>query len=231
VSGALRVAVVGAPGRLGRFACELLERSAGFELVARVGRGDDLERAVRDAGAAVAFESTRAGLGAANALVLLRAGVRPLVATSGVSADEARELDRAARELGLGGLVAPNLSRGMWLLQRAAEEAARHVARCEVIELHHDKKRDAPSGTALDTVRRLRAARGGGEDVPIHSVRLPGLAAHQEVVFGAPGEVYTLRHDAFSPEAYAPGILAGLRHVASATGVAVGIGHAFERAG
>ncbi|MBK7877529.1 MAG: 4-hydroxy-tetrahydrodipicolinate reductase [Planctomycetes bacterium] len=225
-----RVAVIGAEGRLGRHACELLESSAEFELVARIGRGDALEAAVRAARAELAFESTRAGLGFEHAERLLRAGVRPLVATSGVTPEENERLDALARGLGLGGLVVPNFSVGSWLLQRLSAEAARWFERAEIVELHHDKKRDAPSGTALETARRMRAERGeGAREVPIHSVRLPGLYAHQEVLFGAPGEVLTLRHDMSGPDAFGPGILAALRHVATASGVGRGLDAVFAR--
>jgi 4-hydroxy-tetrahydrodipicolinate reductase len=228
----LRVAVLGASGKLGSFACEYLERSAEFEIVSRAGEGDDVRAVLGSTQADVVFEATAAGLGARHARWALESGARPLVATSGVGPDEVAELDGLARELGLGGLYAPNLSRGMWLLQRMVEDAARHIPSCEIVELHHDRKRDAPSGTAIDTARRIRAVRAesdpaSGGDVPIHSVRLPGLRAHQEVVFGAPGELLTLRHDALSAEAYGPGVHAGLMFVARARGFAIGIGHAF----
>jgi 4-hydroxy-tetrahydrodipicolinate reductase len=181
---------------------------------------------VRAANAALALEATRAGLGFAHARTLLECGVRPLVATSGVTPEENEALDAQARELGLGGLVVPNFSLGSWLLLKLAEEAARAFPEVEIVELHHAQKRDAPSGTALETARRLRAARGDAREVPIHSVRLSGLYAHQAVLFGAPGETLTLRHDMLGPEAFVPGVLAGLRHVAQATGVARGIEHA-----
>lgn len=228
----LRVVVIGATGRLGAYACRVLESDPGFEIVARARAGDDVAAVLRDARAHVVFESTVAGSGARHARLALEAGARPLVATSGVTESEAADLDALARKRGIGGLYAPNLSRGMWLLQRAAEEIARHVPACEIVELHHDKKRDAPSGTAADTARRVRAARRASglepdAEVPIHSVRLPGLIAHQDVLFGSPGEVVTLRHDAYSPEAYGPGIVLGLRHVADSVGFRTGIGRAF----
>ncbi|MBL8863394.1 MAG: 4-hydroxy-tetrahydrodipicolinate reductase [Planctomycetes bacterium] len=229
---ALRVAVLGATGRLGAYACRVLEADQGFELVARARAGDDLARVLRGSSPDVVFEATAAGLGARHARLALESGARPLVATSGLTAEEVRELDLLARARDLGGLYAPNLSRGMWLVQRAAEELARHGLACEIVEQHHDRKRDAPSGTALDTARRVREARQAAGhaagSVPVHSVRLPGLLAHQEVLFGAPGELVTLRHDAFSSEAYGPGIVAGLRHVARRVGFATGIGAAFE---
>jgi len=229
----LRVVVLGAGGKLGRFACQLLDEDPAFEVVARARSHDDLAAVLDAARPDVVFESTVAGLGARHAQLALEHGVRPLVATSGVTPAESAALDDLARERGLGGLYAPNLSRGMWLMQRMVEEAARHVAACEIVEMHHDRKRDAPSGTAADTARRVRAVRAevdpasAGRDVPIHSVRLPGILAHQEVLFGAPGELLTLRHDALSSEAYGPGIRAGLRYVSSAVGFPTGIGLAF----
>jgi 4-hydroxy-tetrahydrodipicolinate reductase len=224
----LRVVVVGANGKLGRFAADLVEQTSGFVLAAAIGRSDDLASSLRASRAVVALDATRAGLGYEHALAMLDAGVRPLVGTSGVSIDENETLDRRARETELGGLVVPNFSLGMWLLQRAAVEAARHFEKFEIIELHHDKKRDAPSGTALDTAERMRAVRSAASVPPIHSVRLPGMYAHQAVIFGAPGETYTLRHDMSGPEAFGPGILCGLAYVAQASGVARGIDVAFE---
>ncbi len=225
----LRVAIVGASGRMGRFAADLLARTPGYVVAAAIGSADDLARSLRESRTEVALDVTRAGLGYEHALVMLAHGVRPLVGTSGVGLDENRALDARAREMNLGGLVVPNFSLGMWLLQRAALDAARHFARAEIIEMHHERKRDAPSGTALDTAERMRAVRGSQvENVPIHSVRLPGMYAHQEVVFGAAGEVYTLRHDMSSPEAFASGILCGLAYSAQAAGVGRGIELAFE---
>jgi len=219
----LKVAVVGAAGRLGALGCEVIAAAADMQLVARLGSKDPLEERLRASGARVVLECTRAGLGYEHARRILALGLRPVVGTSGVSPEETRALDEQARALGLGGLVVPNFSLGMWLLQRAALEAARHFPQCEILELHHEKKLDAPSGTALDTAERLRAQRADGRPVPIHSVRLPGLYAHQLVLFGASGETYTLRHDMSGPAAFGPGILAALRHAAGALGVARGL--------
>lgn len=227
----LRIAVVGANGRLGRFACELFAADPDCELVARLGRGDDIGARAKASGAEVALETTVAGLGEEHALALLAHGVRPLVATSGVDESACARLDRAAREVGLGGLVVPNFSLGMWLLQRAAAEAVRWFPHVEIVELHHERKRDAPSGTALDTRARLVAAHGAELDVPIHSVRLPGLYAHQEVLFGGQGELFTLRHDMSGPAAFGAGLLAGVRYAARAAGVQRGIDVAFRALG
>jgi 4-hydroxy-tetrahydrodipicolinate reductase len=223
----LRVAVIGARGRLGSFACELFRATPGFELVGAFDAGDNWRQALADA--RVALEATRAGLGYEHGLALLEAGVRPVIATSGVSPEESTRLDARARELGLGGIVVPNFSLGSWLLQETAERLARHFPAAEIIELHHDKKQDAPSGTALETARRMAAASAAKKDVPIHSVRLPGLYAHQEVLLSGPGEVLLLRHDMLGPAAFGPGLVAACLFAAKATGMARGIGAALGR--
>jgi 4-hydroxy-tetrahydrodipicolinate reductase len=229
-SGILRVAIVGARGRMGRFAADLLGRTAGFEVAATIERADDLEVRLRAAGVRVALDVTRAGLGFDHGRIMLGCGVRPVIGTSGVSLDENARLDAIAREHSLGGLVVPNFSVGMWLLQQAAVEGAKAFDRAEIVEMHHERKKDAPSGTALDTAERMKAARGKeSAEVPIHSVRLPGLYAHQVVILGGAGETYTLRHDMSGPEAFATGILASLRHASTAVGVARGIGAALRR--
>ena len=228
----IRVAVVGAGGRLGGFACGLLRGSGEFELVAEIEEQDDLDARLRESDAQVGFDATRAGLGFAHGKAMLEAGVRPLIGTSGVSPEETARLDAIARELSLGGLVVPNFSLGMWFLQKAVVEAASRFEHAEIIEMHHERKKDAPSGTALDTAERMRAARGAGAGaIPIHSVRLPGMYAHQLVILGSAGETVTLRHDMSGPEAFGPGILAGLAYAARAVGVGRGIGLALESGG
>lgn len=241
----LRVAIVGARGRLGSFAREFLAQDGRFDVVGAFDSDDDWPRGVAACAAQVALEATRAGLGCEHGLLLLAAGVRPVIATSGVSLEDGRRLDQEARRLGLGGLIVPNFSLGSLLLQRFAAEAARHFGDAEIVELHHERKRDAPSGTALETARRMAAARaqeagrgergdqprerGGVHDgIPVHSVRLPGLYAHQEVLLGAPGETLSLRHDMSGPAAFGPGICAALLYAASARGVARGLEHALD---
>lgn len=225
MSAVLRVAIVGARGRMGRFAADLLGRTSGFAVAAAIGREEDLARRLLDSKADVALDVTRAGLGCEHGLTMLECGVRPVIGTSGVSLEENARLDAAARELSLGGLVVPNFSVGMWLLQQASIEGARAFERAEIVEMHHERKKDAPSGTALDTAERMKAARGrGSAEIPIHSVRLPGLYAHQLVILGGAGETYTLRHDMSGPDAFATGILASLRYAARAVGVGRGVG-------
>ena len=218
----VRVAVIGARGRMGRFACELLDGSTEFELVAQLGREHDLRSVLPECGAALALDLTVAGQGAAHARLALSSGLRIVVGTSGVSRAEADELDTLARSHGLGGIVVPNFSLGMVWLNRAAEALAHAFPSVVLIERHHERKRDAPSASARDTAERL-GQRRGGMPVPIQSVRSPGLYAHQEVLFGAPGETLTLSHDMLGPEAFGPGLLAALRFAARADGVPFGL--------
>jgi 4-hydroxy-tetrahydrodipicolinate reductase len=244
-AGRLPVAVIGARGRLGSFAVELLREREGFELVACYDSRDAWIEKIAASGARVALEATRAGLGCEHGLALLDAGVRPLIATSGIGNEDVQRLDGLARQKGLGGLIVPNFSLGALLLQRFAADAARHFPDVEIVEMHHERKLDAPSATAAETARAVGAARrsaalapaasdetrergGRHGGVPIHSVRLPGLYAHQEVLLGAPGELLTLRHDMSGPAAFGPGILAGLTYAARAEGVARGLQHALN---
>jgi 4-hydroxy-tetrahydrodipicolinate reductase len=144
----IAVAVIGAAGRLGQFACRVFDGDPRWRLVARYEHGERWPHELSASGAQIAFEATRAGLGFEHGRQILAAGVRPLIATSGVSVDEVGELDRLARERQLGGLVVPNFSVGAWLLARAAELAAAHFEQVELLEAHHPRKADAPSGTA-----------------------------------------------------------------------------------
>lgn len=225
------VVILGARGRMGSFAARCLGEQDEFEVVAALDAGDDLEAALATTRPTLGLDFTVAGLGFEHGRRLLAAGVRPVIGTSGVTRAEAAELDRLAREDGLGGLVVPNFSLGMGLLQRACVDLARALQgkgwQAEVLELHHAQKLDAPSATSLDTAARIIEA-GDGADVPIHSVRLPGLYAHQEVLFGGPGETLRLRHDMAGPEAFGPGIQLALRHAARAVGVAWGLAAALD---
>jgi len=225
----MRVAIVGAHGRMGRFTQGLLEHADGFEVVAALDRDDDLADLARS-GAELGLELTVAGQGFAHGMALLEAGLRPVIGTSGVTVDENERLDRAARERGLGGLVVPNFSLGACLLARAAELVAPHLRGIEIVERHHERKRDAPSGTALELARRSARARGGsaaGEAsesaIPIRSLRLPGSYAHHALLCAGEGETLTLSHDMAGPEAFGPGILLALRHARTAVGVGRGL--------
>jgi len=178
---ALGLAIVGADGRMGRFTRELLgaprARARGLELACEVRRGDDLHRLLSAAHVDVGVDFTQAGLGLKHGLAMLGAGVHPLIGTSGVDEEATRRLDERARELGLGGLVVPNFSIGIWLQQRLALQVLRHFHAVEILEEHHASKRDAPSGTAVDTAERLAAAGHAGRQRAVpRAVLVPGPA-------------------------------------------------------
>jgi 4-hydroxy-tetrahydrodipicolinate reductase len=191
----MHVAFFGARGKVGSVLVPALA-SAGHEV------RDEVEGIADDCDAAVDF--TRPDVVLANVERCLALGVPMVIGTTGFD-DEA--VDARARETGVPCFHAPNFSQGAALMMRFAEEAARAFPRAEIVELHNEAKRDAPSGTAKATAARM------GTEPEIHSVRLPGLVAHQEVIFGALGETLTIRHDTISREAFAPGVLLALERV------------------
>jgi len=175
---------------------------AGHEVTA-VGRGDRVD----PAGYEAAVDFTRPDAARANVERSLEARVPCVLGTTGVPDEELESLDDAARAAGVACFFAPNFALGAVLMMRFAAEAARHLPRAEIVELHHEAKLDAPSGTAKATASAM------GGDVPIHSVRLPGLVAHQEVLLGGEGQLLTIRHDTTSREAFAPGVLLALERL------------------
>jgi 4-hydroxy-tetrahydrodipicolinate reductase len=156
-------------------------------------------------------------------------GVRPVIGATGWSDPERAALAHLTAERGIGAMMVPNFSIGAVLMMRFAEEAARFYRSAEIIELHHQGKKDMPSGTAMLSASRVNKA--GGYQPAIHSVRLPGLVAHQEILFGAPGEILTIRHDSLSRECFVPGMLAAVRAVMHARGLIVGLDSVLERFG
>ena len=208
----MKILLFGVGGKVGSVLVPKLEEE-GHE-VRGVERGDSVDPAGHDA----AIDFTRPDAVRANVDSCLRAGVPCVVGTTGLSDDALAELDGLARERGVACFVAPNFAIGAVVMMRLAAEAARSFQRAEIVELHHEAKVDAPSGTAKATAALLP------RDVPIHSVRLPGLVAHQEVLFGGPGQLLTIRHDTFSREAFVPGVLLALERLRELPpGVTVGL--------
>jgi 4-hydroxy-tetrahydrodipicolinate reductase len=249
---ALKVVVVGAGGRMGREVLRALTPSEGFEVVAAV----DPQHAgssVRDlAGAKASDVTIEEKLGAAldrtrpdvlvdfshssaapqHALSAIKRGIRPVLGVTGLSRNDLREIELQCKEAGLGGLYAPNFAIGAVLMMRFAQMAAQWFPDAEIVEMHHDRKEDAPSGTAMHTAElieearrdqpskkprpliKVEGARGGKHhEVPIHSVRLPGLVAHQTVMFGGDGELLTVRHDSMNRESFMYGVKVAVRKV------------------
>jgi len=205
----IRVVVSGAAGRMGKTVCGAVEAAEDMELVAEAdpALGVGLAEALGEADVAVDF--TTPDTAVANVRTCLEAGVHAVVGTTGFDLDALREV-AAGSEANC--FVAPNFAIGAVLLMEAAQSIARHMPECEIVELHHDRKLDAPSGTAKRTAELVRAA-GGNVHEPIHSVRLPGLVAHQEVVFGGEGQTLSLRHDSIDRSSFMPGVLLAVRRV------------------
>jgi 4-hydroxy-tetrahydrodipicolinate reductase len=251
----MRVGVIGAAGRMGSTVCAAVVASDGLELVAAVdpsrvgapaGPAVDIAgeiEALGAVGAEVAVDFTIPAAAVANAEWCARNGIHCVIGTTGID-DGALDRVRAAFAAGggLGCIVAPNFAIGAVLMMRFAELAAPWFPTAEIIELHHDAKVDAPSGTAMLTASRMAQASGdwaadptrvhrvpgarGGEGaggIRIHSVRLRGLVAHQEVVLGGPGQSLTIRHDSYDRQSFMPGVLLAVREVARRPGLTVGL--------
>jgi len=203
----INVAVSGAAGRMGQTVCEAVE---GAEDMALVGRADpQLDTALQDVlgDADVVVDFTTPDTALDNARQCLEAGVHCVMGTTGADFSGLEGVGSANL------FVAPNFAIGAVLMMQAARMVAPHMPECEIVELHHDRKLDAPSGTAARTADLIRDA-GGNVHEPIHSVRLPGLVAHHEVLFGGVGQTLSIRHDSISRESFMPGVLLAVRRVA-----------------
>jgi 4-hydroxy-tetrahydrodipicolinate reductase len=218
----IRVAVAGAAGRMGERVCRAVDGADDMELVARAdpALGAPLAEALA-AKPDVLVDFTVPDMAVANARAAVADGVHVVIGTTGFDLDQLRGLP------GANVFVAPNFAIGAVLMMEFASQAAKHMAKAEIIELHHDRKLDAPSGTAARTAMLMRQAAGRPEyDVPIHSVRLPGLVAHHEVIFGDVGQTLTIRHDSIDRESFMPGVLLAIRKVGSLTdSLVVGLEH------
>ncbi|MBK1788586.1 4-hydroxy-tetrahydrodipicolinate reductase [Prauserella cavernicola] len=245
----IRVGVLGARGRMGAQAVGAVDGAADLDLVAALDAGDDLAALV-DAKAQVVVDFTHPDAVMDNLRFAIDAGVHAVVGTTGFDQDRLRTVTGwlgAKPELGV--LIAPNFALGAVLAMRFAQQAARFYESAEVIELHHNRKADAPSGTAAHTAQlisqartdaglapgsdattsEMAGARGANVgDVRVHSVRLPGLVAHEEILFGAEGETLTIRHDSMDRSSFMPGVLLGVRAVRTRPGLTVGLEHVLE---
>lgn len=255
----IKVMVAGAAGKLGGEVCRAVEAADGMTVVVVAdpaattgvlevtGAGafraaESVAQAIEKGSPDVMVDFTHPKAVRDNVLAAVRAGVHCVVGTTGLTPEALDEIAAAADEMGVGCFVAPNFAIGAVLMMRLAETAAKWMPAAEVIELHHDQKADAPSGTAKMTAARIAAARdrvpkvpgketetvagvrGGDVDgVPVHSVRLPGLVAHQEVLFGGPGQVLSIRHDSTDRTSFMPGVVLAVRHISEHPGLTVGL--------
>lgn len=223
----INVLVAGAAGRMGSTVVDAVTAADGMRVAARVdpafageeGTFPDVPAALAAGGVDVAVDFTQPAAVFPNTLAYLTAGVHAVVGTTGLTGQQRDEI-RAAAEAGEANvLLAPNFAIGAVLMMRFAAEASRFMPKAEIIELHHDKKLDAPSGTALRTASLMEG------DPEIHSVRLPGLVAHQEVILGGVGETLTIRHDSLDRTSFMPGVVLAVRRVGERTGLTVGLEH------
>jgi 4-hydroxy-tetrahydrodipicolinate reductase len=214
-SGPIRVGVAGAAGRMGETVCRAVSGAADMELIGRADPALDMSVAeVLGAGLDVLVDFTVPSTVLANARAAVAAGVHVVIGTTGFDPAELEPLRGGPAHV----FFAPNFAIGAVLMMQFAAEAAKHMAAAEIIELHHDGKLDRPSGTAARTAALMKAAAGTGVEVPIHSVRLPGLVAHQEVIFGDVGQTLTIRHDSIDRESFMPGVLLAVRRVGTLMG-------------
>lgn len=218
------VIVAGAAGRMGQAVVAAVGAAEGMEVVARVDpalpEAADVHGSIESAlsmGGDVLVDFTQPEVVFGNVIAALDAGVHGVVGTTGLSDEQVAELRGRAEAGAANLLIAPNFAVGAILMMRFAAEASRHMETAEIVELHHNRKLDAPSGTALRTAGLMEG------EVPIHSVRLPGLVAHQEVLLGGLGETLSIRHDSLSRESFMPGVVKAVRHVIDRPGLTMGL--------
>lgn len=229
----IKVAVAGYRGKVGSVLAAALQAEPGIEYVGGVEVGDDLAAFLHEKRPRALVDFTSPSAALHNALAAVASGASPVIGTTGLSADAVDKLETACNSKGLGGIIAPNFAVGAVMMMHLADIAAPHFDAVEVIEMHHATKLDAPSGTALTTAKRLAARRKdkpfshkkaeketlagtrGGEEgnIAVHSVRLPGFVADQEIIFGIPGQTLSIIHRTTSREAYVPGVLLAIRKV------------------
>jgi 4-hydroxy-tetrahydrodipicolinate reductase len=232
-----RVIVNGALGKMGSLACETIRNHPDFELVGGLTRKDDLHSAILDTNAKIVIDLTRADCVYDNSTIIIESGAHPIIGTSGLLDEQIQVLKNRCEAKRLGGIIAPNFSISAVLMMRFSAEAARLLPEVEIIEIHHQQKLDAPSGTAIKTAEMIAKARLGNSgsqaqrkndllrevlpgargsshhNVNIHSLRLPGVIAQQQVLFGAHGETLTITHNCIDRASFMPGIILACQRV------------------
>jgi 4-hydroxy-tetrahydrodipicolinate reductase len=240
----IRVLINGAHGKMGRECVKAIENDAALQLVAAIGRADDLAAMLQQSQAQVAIDLTAPHAVYENALAIIAAGVHPVIGTTGLTPAQIANLEQRCAQKKLGGVIAPNFSIGAILMMRFAAQAAKYLPDVEIIELHHPAKLDSPSGTALKTADIIAEARTAAPQqlpvaretipgargafrhgVPIHAVRLPGLVACQEVLFGGLGETLRISHHTIHREAFVPGVLLACKKVVELDRLLYGLEH------
>lgn len=227
----IRVIVNGAQGKMGSLACDTFKNHDDFDLVASLSKHDNLAQAINDTKAQIVVELTRADCVYENSLTIIKHGAHPVIGASGLVVAQIKELSRLCEEQKLGGIIVPNFSIGAVLMMMFAAKAAEYMPEVEIIEAHHQQKLDAPSGTALKTAEMIHQARkqvknqldlkelvpgargATYQEVSIHSLRLPGILAQQQVLFGNTGETLSITHNSIDRACFMPGIVLACRSV------------------
>jgi 4-hydroxy-tetrahydrodipicolinate reductase len=220
----VKVAVVGANGKMGALVCRTVRAAPDLELVSEIGRSDALVDKLRTCRAEVAVDFTAPECVEKHLEIYLSERVCPVVGTTGLAEAALPSVIARSREYRLGGVIAANFSVGAVLMMQLAARAAAVLPEVEIVEYHHPRKKDAPSGTALRTRQQILASTGAArETVPIHSVRMSGFLAHQEVILAGRGERLTVRHDAMDRECYMAGVLLAIRAAPRLSEITIGL--------
>ena len=238
-----RVIVNGANGKMGSIACDTLSKHNDFELVGKLCKGDNLAQAIYDHQADIVVELTRADCVYENSMTIIGNGARPIIGASGLLESQIKELTEVCENNELGGIIVPNFSIGAVLMMLFAQKAAEYLPEVEIIEAHHQDKLDAPSGTALKTAEMIDHARKTAKNklnlkelvpgarggtfckVNIHSIRLPGVLAQQEVLFGNSGETLSITHKSIDRQCFMPGLILACQKVMTLNTMIYGLEH------
>lgn len=237
----IRVLVNGARGRMGQITLQAINNDSGLTLAGTANRGDDLARIIKATAAQVVVDVTTASAVFANVTTIIEANAHPVIGSSGLLPEQVQALQQICAQKQLGGIIVPNFSMGAVLMMRFAQMAARYFSQVEIIEMHHAGKEDAPSGTAIKTANMIAAAREQQQapkavkevitgsrgalvkNIPVHAVRIPGVVAAQEVIFGGQGETLSIKDTAINREAYIPGICLACHTAPTLTHLAYGL--------
>jgi len=239
----IRVLINGSRGSMGQESVKAVSKDPELELVAQTDLGDNLSDTIKQSQAQVVVDFTTAAVVMENTAAIIESDARPVIGTSGLLPEQISKLQELCEKNNNGGVIAPNFAIGAVLMMKYAQDAAKYFPNAEVIELHHDLKADAPSGTAIKTANLLAeskksipakidekeilpGARGAeSQDIRIHSVRLPGLVAHQEVIFGGQSQTLKIRHDSIHRDSFMPGVCLACKKVMHLKELVYGLEH------
>ena len=219
----ITVIVNGAKGKMGIEVVKAVSREDDLQLIAQTDLGDNLSETLNKVHPEVVVEFTQPSVVMSNIRTILSSGVHAVVGTTGITKDDLIEIEKLCEKHKVNCLIAPNFAIGAVLMMKFSKEAAKHMRHAEIIELHHPQKLDMPSGTALKTAQMMKESMGEGAEIPIHSVRLPGLVANQEVIFGGLGQTLTIKHETTSRESFMPGVILAVRKIKQLRGLVYGL--------